>query len=212
MIRSTFSISALSLILAQGAIAQTAQPPLTDLAFPSQTGQTQTYSQPYYGTTPGNVVYRVVIDSSDPLVLQQVKRVEPKAFFQMFSGNRVLIQTGAFATEYAARQQMALLTRSGYQSILVGGPQQPGGGPVVTPSSAIGRGYYAIVPSDPETEREMLNKIISAGINSDQILFRPQPFGRHFAIGPWSKRQGAEDMVVFLKDRAKVDARSYYQR
>jgi hypothetical protein len=208
MIRSTFSISALSLILAQGAIAQTAQPPLTDLAFPNQ----QTYGQTQIYSAPGSVVYRVVIDSSDPLVLQQVKRTEPKAFFQMFTGNRVLIQTGAFATEYAARQQMALLTRNGYQSILIGGPQQPGGGPVVTPPSAIGRGYYAIVPSDPETEREMLNKIISAGINGDQVQFRTQPFGRHYAIGPWSKRQGAEDMVMFLKERTKVDARVYYQR
>jgi hypothetical protein len=208
MIRSTFSISALSLILAQAAIAQTAQPPLTDLAFPNQ----QTYGQTQIYSAPGSVVYRVVIDSSDPLVLQQVKRTEPKAFFQMFTGNRVLIQTGAFATEYAARQQMALLTRNGYQSILIGGPQQPGGGPVVTPPSAIGRGYYAIVPSDPETEREMLNKIISAGINGDQVQFRTQPFGRHYAIGPWSKRQGAEDMVMFLKERTKVDARVYYQR
>jgi hypothetical protein len=207
MIRSTFSISALSLIFAQGAIAQTAQPPLTDLAFPNQ----QTYGQTQIYSAPGSVVYRVVIDSSDPLVLQQVKRTEPKAFLQMFSGNRVLIQTGAFATEYAARQQMALLTRNGYQPILLG-PQTGPSGPVVTPSAAIGRGYYAIVPSDPETEREMLNKILSAGINSDQILFRPQPFGRHFAIGPWSKRKGAEDMVVFLKERAKVDARAYYQR
>ncbi len=212
MIRSTLSLTALSLLAAQAAIAQTAQPPITDLAFPTQTGQTQTYSQPYYGTTPGNVVYRVVIDSSDPLVLQQVKRTEPKAFFQIFQGNRVLIQTGAFTTEYAARQQMALLARNGYQSILIGGPQQPGGGPVVTPPSAIGRGYYAIIPSDPETEREMLNKIISTGINADQIQFRTQPFGRHYAIGPWSKRQGAEDMVKFLKERANVDARAYYQR
>jgi hypothetical protein len=211
MIRSTLSITTFSLLLAQGAIAQTAPPPITDLAFPSQTGQTQTYSQPY-GTNPTNLVYRVVIDSSDPLVLQQVKRIEPKAFFQMFSGNRLLIQTGAFATEFAARQQMALLARNGYQPLLVGGPQTPGGGPVVTPPSAIGRGYYAIVPSQPETEREMLNRIISAGINSDQIQFRTQPFGRHYAIGPWSKRQGAEDMVKFLKERANVDARAYYQR
>jgi hypothetical protein len=207
MIRSTLSFTALSLLLAQGAIAQTAPPPITDLAFP---GQTQIYSQPYYGTNPGSVAYRVVIDSSDPLVLQQVKRIEPKAFFQTFSNNRVLIQTGAFATEYAARQQMALLTRSGYQSILI--VQQPDSGPVVTPPSAIGRGYYAIVPSDPDTEREMLNKIISTGINSDQIQFRTQPFGRHYAIGPWSKRQGAENMVKFLKERTNVDARTYYQR
>jgi hypothetical protein len=202
MIRSTLSFTALSLLVAQGAIAQPAPPPITDLAFP---GQTQTYSQPYYGTTPGSVTYRVVIDSSDPLVLQQVKRIEPKAFFQMLPGNRVLIQTGAFATEYAARQQMALLTRNGYQSILVGGP-------VVTPSSAISRGYYAIVPIDLEIERETLNKIISAGINGDQIQSRSQPFGRHFSIGPWSKRQGAEDMVKFLKEQTKVDARVYYQR
>jgi hypothetical protein len=207
MIRSTFSITALSLIFAQGAIAQTALPPITDLAFPSQAGQTYNY-----GTNPTSAIYRVVIDSSDPLVLQQVKRIEPKAFFQMFSGNRVLIQTGAFATEYAARQQMALLTRNGYQSLLVGGPQQPGGGPVVTPPSAIGRGYYAIVPSDPETEREMLNKILSAGINGDQIQSRLEPFGRHLSIGPWSKRQGADDMVKFLKERTSVDARAYYQR
>jgi hypothetical protein len=206
MIRSTFSITALSLLLAQGALAQVAQPPITDLAFPDQTGQA------YYGTNPTSSTYRVVIDSSDPLVLQQIKRIEPKAFFQMFSNNRVLIQTGAFATEYAARQQMALLARNGYQSILVGGPQQPGGGPVVTPPAAIGRGYYAIVPSAPETERETLNKIISAGINGDQIQFRLQPFGRHYAIGPWSKRQGAEDMVRFLKERTSVDARAYYQR
>ncbi|NJM47211.1 MAG: hypothetical protein HC860_14490 [Alkalinema sp. RU_4_3] len=211
MIRSTFSIITFSLLLAQGAIAQTPQPSITDLAFPTQTGQTQPYSQPY-STNPSNLVYRVVIDSSDPLVLQQVRRTEPKAFFQMFSGNRVLIQTGAFATEYAARQQMALLARNGYQSILLGGPQQPGGGPVVTPPSAIGRGYYAIVPSQPETEREMLNKIISAGINGDQIQFRTQPFGRHYAIGPWSKRQGAEEMVKFLKERTNADARAYYQR
>jgi hypothetical protein len=211
MIRSTLSLTALSFLVAQAAIAQTAPPPITDLAFPGQT--TQTYSQPYYGTNPGSIIYRVVIDSSDPLVLQQVKRIEPKAFFQMFSGNRVLIQTGAFATEYAARQQMALLTRSGYQSILIS--QSPGNGPIVTPpssSTVIGRGYYAIVPSDPETEREMLNTIISSGINGDQIQFRLQPFGRHYSIGPWSKRNGAEDMVKFLREQTKVDARVYYQR
>jgi hypothetical protein len=209
MIRSTFSITALSLLLAQGAIAQTAPPPLTDLAFPSQ----QTYGQTQIYSAPGSVVYRVVIDSSDPLVLQQVKRIEPKAFFQTFSNNRMLIQTGAFATEYSARQQIAMLARNGYQSMLItSNTQLPGGGGTPPVNANLGKGYYAIVPSDPETEREMLNKLLSTGLSGDQIQFRLQPFGRHFSIGPWSKRSGAEDMVKFLKEQTKVDARVHFQR
>lgn len=209
MIRSTLSLTALSLLVVQGAIAQTFQPPITDMSFPNQPGQIQ--SNPYNPSI--GAPYRVLIDSSDPLVLQQVKRIEPKAFFQLFPNNRVLIQTGVFSTEYAARQQMALLAKNGYQPILTGGtqPSTPTPNPL-PPSTALGRGYYTIVPVDVETERETLNKIISAGISGDQIQLRSQPFGRHLLIGPWSKRQGAEDMVRFLKEQSRVDARSYYQR
>jgi hypothetical protein len=189
--------------IAPPSFAQMPPPPTSTLAFPQTT---TTFTAP--GATIGNL-YRVVIDSNDPLVLSQVKQVEPKAFFQNFPGNRVLIQTGAFNTVYGAQQQQALLARYGYKTLLLG-DATTGNPPIGTPPVK-GNGYYTIIPTDLDRFTKDYEKIVRSGIPAESIQRRTQPLGLHYAIGPWSKRQGAEDMVLFLRNQTGLDARVYYQ-
>ncbi len=205
---SLFLSTVLGTIAAQSVLAQIPPPPTSNLAFPQTT---TTFTAP----APNSSGYRVVIDSSDPLVLSQVRQIEPKAFFQTFTDNRTLIQTGVFNTVYAAQQQQALFARYGFKTLLLGdaagspGTSNPG---TSNPGTSFkGNGYYAIVPTDPERLNKDYEQILRAGIPAESIQRRTKPLGLHYAIGSWSKRQGAEDMVLFLRNQTGLDARVYYQ-
>lgn len=148
--------------------------------------------------------YRVFVNGDSALLLQQVKRVEPRAFIQQFGGQRV-IQVGVFSTEANARQQTDALAAQGIASEIttsnVG--SLPGG------NSA--RGYYVVVPGARSDLSDLRDRAIRLGVQQSSIQLRERPLGPHLAVGPFAQRQQAETMERYLKDKG-LDTRIFFDR
>ncbi len=172
--------------------------------------------------------YRVIVDSADAGVLQQVRQVERAAFFQQFADNRDRIQAGAFAGEAGARGRVDALARLGIGSAAYntqgqviyqrgGGtitPTPPGGGNPTNPPQAEKqrpRGYYAIVPITQDQLRGTYANFRNLGIPDAQIVYGSQLRGWHVGVGVYSSRQSAENMSQFLRRKAGYDARTYFE-
>lgn len=149
--------------------------------------------------------YRVFVNGDSPLMLQQVKRVEPQAFIQQFEGRRV-IQAGVFSTEANARQQTEALAAQGIASEITTsnmGSLPPG-------NSA--RGYYVVVPGDRADLPDFRDRAIRLGVQQTSIQLRERPLGPHLAVGPFAQRQQAEAMGTYLRDKGKLDTRIFFDR
>ncbi len=149
--------------------------------------------------------YRVFVNGDSPLMLQQVKRVEPQAFIQQFDGRRV-IQAGVFSTEANARQQTEALAAQGIASEITTsnmGSLPPG-------NSA--RGYYVVVPGDRADLPDLRDRAIRLGVQQTSIQLRERPLGPHLAVGPFAQRQQAEAMGTYLRDKGKLDTRIFFDR
>jgi hypothetical protein len=178
--------------------------------------------------------YRVIVDSADASVLQQVRQVERAAFFQQFADNRDRIQAGAFAGEAGARERVDALARIGVGSTAYnmqgqviyqrgGGqvqqpafppntPQPPGGTPQPNPAEKQRpRGYYAIVPIGQNQLRGSYATLRNLGIPEAQIVYGTQLRGWHVGVGVYSDRQAAERMSQFLRRKGGLDARTYFE-
>jgi hypothetical protein len=178
--------------------------------------------------------YRVIVDSADAQVLQQVRQVERAAFFQQFADNRDRIQAGAFAGEVGARERVDALARIGVGSSAYnmqgqviysrgGGqvqqpyyppntPQPPGGNlPGNQTEKQRPRGYYAIVPIRQDQLRGTYTTFQNLGIPEAQIVYGTQLRGWHVGVGVYSDRAAAERMSQFLKRKGGLDARTYFE-
>jgi hypothetical protein len=183
-----------------------------------------------FGST--TIAYRVIVDSADPQVLQQVRQVDSAAFFQQFADNRDRIQAGAFASATGAKERVDALGRLGIRATAYntqgqvvyqpGGqtPQQPyyppntppGGNPNTPgPVKKMPRGYYAIVPVDRDQIGVTFEAFQRLGIPEAQITFGNQLRGWHVGVGVYSTRSAAESMSQFLNRKGGFDARTYYE-
>ncbi|KAM3102218.1 SPOR domain-containing protein [Phormidesmis sp. 146-12] len=149
--------------------------------------------------------YRVFVNGDSPLLLQEVKRVEPGAFVQRLDGRRV-IQVGVFRTEANAQQQVAKLAVQGISSqIAVGGT-----GSLIGGNSA--RGYYVVVPGNRSTLPELRDRAIRLGVQQNSIQLRDRPLGPHVAIGPFGQIGEAETMQRYLREKGSLDTRVFFDR
>ncbi len=149
--------------------------------------------------------YRVFVEGDSPLLLQEVKRVEPGAFVQRLDGRRV-IQVGVFRTEANARQRMAKLAAQGVTTqMAIGGTGSPIGG-----NSA--GGYYVVVPGNRSSLPELRDRAIRLGVQQNSIQLRDQPLGPHVAIGPFSQIGEAETMQRYLREKGSLDTRVFFDR
>jgi hypothetical protein len=179
--------------------------------------------------------YRVIVDSADAQVLQQVRQVERAAFFQQFADNRDRIQAGAFAGEAGARERVDALARIGVGATAYNMQgqviYQRGGGQVQTPyyppngtppppgnngnppsvEKQRPRGYYAIIPIGQEQLRGSYTTLRNLGIPEAQIVYGTQLRGWHIGVGVYNDRQAAEKMSQFLRRKGRFDARTYYE-
>jgi hypothetical protein len=162
-------------------------------------------------------VYRVIVESSDPFILQQVRFVKPDAFIQTLNGRRV-IQAGIFSNEANARQQANLLASQGIASGIVGGGYNSGVGSGGYNSGGIGmppqvnapRGYYAIVPSSQRELSQLRFRATQLGVPNNAVYLRSRPLGPHMAIGPYSNARDAEKLSSYLRSRGNLDSRVHF--
>ncbi len=176
------------------------------------------------------IAYRVIVDSADLPILQQVRQVEPAAFFQQFADNRDRIQAGAFANAAGAKERVDALARLGIRATAydtegkvvysTNGQTQgfnpptnpPAGNPnTPTPVNKMPRGYYAIVPVDRDQVGVTFEAFQRLGIPEAQITLGSELRGWHVGVGVYSTRAAAESMSAFLNRKGGFDARTYYE-
>jgi hypothetical protein len=168
--------------------------------------------QSYYGS------YRVIVDSTDPSVLQRVRVAKPDAFFQTLNGRRV-IQAGIFNREVNAQQMVTLLANQGVSSGIVSGynssvssGEYNNGVIRMSPQVNSPRGYYAIVPGNQSELSQLRLRATQLGVPSNAVYLRNSPLGPHMAIGPYSNRRDAEKLSDYLRNPGRLDSRVYFTK
>jgi hypothetical protein len=180
--------------------------------------------------------YRVIVDSSNNRILEQVMQVEPKAFMRNFTDGKMRIQAGAFGTMEKAREQVDALARVGIPSTAFDRDWRPvyaqmpdgisnynpgsgsGSAPLPRPGDAqqpvagMPKGYYAVVPIDRDMVGITYEKLRKLGIEESFITVGQANKGWHLSVGVYPNRDGAEQMAVYLRDKGGMDARTYYER
>jgi hypothetical protein len=149
--------------------------------------------------------YRVYVNGDSPLLLQQVRSVEPTAFVQTYQGKRV-IQVGVFNDELNARQKIARLAnqgiRSGLTNELVGSP--------LTTAPLI-KGYYVVMPANQADLPQVRDQALRLGVPQNLMTLRDRPHGPHVAVGPFAKKQDAEAVESYLR-KGGLEPRVYFDR
>ncbi|MDX2097532.1 MAG: hypothetical protein SFW36_07115 [Leptolyngbyaceae cyanobacterium bins.59] len=78
-----------------------------------------------------NALNYVIVDSRDTLVLQQVRAIEPRAYFKPLANGQTVIQAGAFTSFTRAEQRVRELQGAGIGNVTLAIAE--GGDPFVTP-------------------------------------------------------------------------------
>jgi hypothetical protein len=147
-------------------------------------------------------LYRVEVLGDSPLLLAQVRKVQPDAFVQ----NRA-IQAGVFSTETNAQQQVQNLENHGIFSRIVTVDLEREG--LQAQQSA--RAYYVVIPSRKKNLPALETQIRQLDIESVEIYQRDAPRGTHLAIGPFQERSQASYWNSYLRSSG-FNARIYFGR
>jgi hypothetical protein len=174
-----------------------------------------------------NERYLVVVNSNSPQVLQQVRQIEPTAYFRSVPGGSV-IQAGTFTRMTNVQNRLRELANYRIADVrvfnAVNGQElryASGGSGVVNnpnnpnnpnPSSSQRRYdyYYVAIPGNPNELITIENKIRS---NIGQVVGvnrRSEPRGTHIAVGPFSQRLQAEQWNNYLQNMGFDNSRVYY--
>ncbi|MEM6400759.1 MAG: hypothetical protein AAF757_11065 [Cyanobacteria bacterium P01_D01_bin.116] len=200
----------------------------------AETRATQTLAQVEYAQNefdfnsqynPNSESYLVIVDNTNPNLLQQVRRIEPTAFAGDFLG-RSVIQAGFFRSLTNAQERTRELQGYGVGSRIYsqttgmeiassyGNNTQ---GSVFDPIARNDgrrdntKSYYVAIPDKPNKLFQIENQIKqSAGGNTVGVFVRNAPRGPHVAVGPFPGRLQAEQWNYYIRSLGLNNARVYY--
>jgi len=147
--------------------------------------------------------YLVYVNGDSPLLLQQVRAVEPGAFIHEIQGRRV-IQAGTFSNETNARQQINALSQQGIAGEMTA--QKP----IAYPNLNRSNRYLVVVPASREVLPTLTRQAVRLGIRLDAIQQKDAPLGPHLEVGPFAEHSQAEAINRYLRS-AGMDARVYFR-
>ncbi len=185
-----------------------------------------TYSAP---TTyqPGR--YMVFVNGNSPMLLDQVKRVEPGAFLRSLNGSTI-IQAGRFGQVTNARLRISELESMGIGARIaeVPGEASPGMTPPPTtsvPVAPVGaapsglempmadgsKGYFVVIPGSDQELSGIAAQISQMGLSTG-VRQSNNPYGPHIAVGPFGQRDAAVSWQRYLNSNGMKNARVFFQR
>ncbi|HEY9747248.1 MAG TPA: hypothetical protein V6C63_01000 [Allocoleopsis sp.] len=150
--------------------------------------------------------YLVYVNGNSPLMLDQVRRVEPEAFRKEYRG-RTVIQVGQFIDQSNARRRAEALRDQGIRAEIAQVSRTGSSG------SASSKGYYVVVPAgrnELTAIRAQVRRL--AGDLQVNIIPRDRPRGHHIAVGPFTNWDAANSWNRYVKDFGINNARVYYGR
>lgn len=167
-------------------------------------------------------LYRVDvgIDGDSPLLLSQIRQIEPEAFVRRGEG---VIQAGVFADEYNAESRVRALAAQGIraQVTAIGAPSAIATGtdaqlesyPSVAsdlPQYEVAlRGYFVVIPGERTDLPNIAAEVVRLGVRENAVSQREAPRGPHVAIGPFESRKDADRWTNYFRS-AGMDARVYF--
>ncbi|MBD2099012.1 SPOR domain-containing protein [Trichocoleus sp. FACHB-591] len=152
--------------------------------------------------------YLVFVNGNSPLMLDQVRRVEPEAFRKEYRG-RTVIQVGQFIDQSNARRRAEALQDQGIRAEVA----QVSGSGSGNSASAKPKGYYVVVPAgnrELAAIRDQVKRL--AGDLRVNVIPREKPRGQHIAVGPFTNWDAANSWNRYVKDFGINNARVYYGR
>ena len=177
---------------------------------------------------PNSESYLVIVDNTDPNLLQQVRIVEPTAFAGDFLG-RSVIQAGVFRRLDNAQERIRQLQAYGVGSRIYSQTtgreiansyddnfSAPGrvSDPIATNDNSRRERtqyYYVAIPDKPDKLFQIETQIKqSAGGNTVGVFVRNAPRGPHVAVGPFAGRLQAEQWNYYIRSLGLNNARVYY--
>ena len=151
--------------------------------------------------------YRVEVPGDTPIMLAQVKRIEPTAFVRSGEGT---IQAGLFSEENNARERVEELEGYGLKARII--QVEPEAVSFLETEELVrDRGYYLIIPAQKEEFGVITSLATDLGIEENQITTGLFDKGSHVAIGPFAYRRDAELWNGQLR-YLQMDARIYFNR
>ena len=156
--------------------------------------------------TSASNLYRVEIDGYSPLLLSQVRQIEPGAFVRQADG---VIQAGVFADENNAQSRVRELAARGIRAQVL--PQAADGGTDTVPPEdySTNRAYFVVIPGGSEHLADITAKVVQMGVRQSAINQRDSPRGAHVAVGPFDNRGEAERWSSYFRS-VGMDARVYF--
>jgi hypothetical protein len=161
--------------------------------------------------------YRVFVNGNSQLLLEQVQKIEPKAFTRE-DGGRDVIQAGAFNNIEDARQRVQELENIGLQARIQENSVRVSSYNTNLANDQFGydsSGYFVVIPA-PERdlkyiEQQVRRLALREDLRDIGIQRRDQPRGWHVIVGPFIDREIAERWNRYLKDFGLSNSRVYYE-
>ncbi|MFE1745776.1 hypothetical protein [Coleofasciculus sp. H7-2] len=159
-------------------------------------------------------LYGVFINGDSPLLLAQVRKIEPEAFVRYGGG---VIQAGVFADEIKAQQRVRVLEEWGIRGQISAYSDQNfdadaenfDSRPVTSRDEVEEVAYFVVIPGSQEYLPDIASHMIRLGFPKDAVFQREVPRGPHVAVGPFEDRSQAERWSRFLRSNG-MDARVYF--
>lgn len=175
---------------------------------------------------PARSLYRVDIYGDNPLLLTEVRRIEPEAFVRQNG----VIQAGVFADQFNAQQRVRVLESQGIPAQINAIPaNEPSFSsytsepfsipssresvrvPDINTASRISSGYFVVIPGRFAELPNLTDRVVQLGARREAVLQREEPRGPHVALGPFGQKSEAERWNAYLRAQG-LDARVYFDR
>jgi hypothetical protein len=179
--------------------------------------------------TPSAYFYRVDIFSDSPVILSQIRQLEPEAFIRRDG----VIQAGVFTDRYNAQSRVRALAEQGIRAqvtrIAAGGDASLVGSQGFSSDRSLadgseelaardadflpseGRAYFVVIPSSRNNLPDLADRVIQLGVRPNDVYQRSSPRGPHVAIGPFGDRGDANRWSTYFRSIG-MDARVYFGR
>jgi hypothetical protein len=175
-------------------------------------------SIPEYRAEIPEELYLVYVSGDSDLLLNEVRKVEPRAVARTYQGERI-IQAGLFNERENARQRVTALNSIGVRAGITKVNEQVQPDYTKYPPNQRRRSqrlnsknYYVVIPAREKYLPDIAETVELLGAPVDGILERERPLGNHVAVGPFPDRGTAERWNRYLLDFGLSNARVYYGR
>lgn len=167
--------------------------------------------------------YLVYVNGNSPLLLEQVRRIEPQAELVQYEG-RVVVQANVFYDRDRAKRLERDLEAQYIKAEIATIENRQARPPVpdipnIPPAPNIpdrpnpvsyGTGYFVVIPARERDLQATAEQVRLLGLVNFGVSPQDSPQGPYVLVGPFADRDTAERWNFYLQDFGLKNARVYY--